>query len=68
MHSMKQHKPSHWSSMASDVKFERVEVDVTSDEFKSVERLFRKTMKNDQAVIVSIERVQNPFLWEKYCR
>lgn len=54
--------------MAFDVKFVRVEVDVTSDEFKSVERLFRKTMKNDQSVIVSIERVQNPFLWEKYCR
>lgn len=65
---MKERKPSHWSSMAFGVKFMRVEVDVTSNEFKGVERLFRKTMKNDQAVIVSIERVQNPFLWEKYCR
>ena len=48
-------------------KFRRFKLEANSNEFEGVERLFRETMKEDK-VIVSIERVQNPFLWEKYCR
>ena len=53
--------------MLPSVQHTRVRVDTHSVEFKDVEQLFRKTM-NDQAVIKTIERVQNPFMWEKYCR
>ena len=59
--------PDHWSSMAPNAKYVLVKLEVNSVEFKEVEKLFRKTMK-DEGVIVSIERVRNPFLWEKYCR
>ena len=48
-------------------KFRRFKLEANSSEFEGVERLFRETMKEDK-VIVSVERVQNPFLWEKYCR
>lgn len=54
--------------MAPEAKFVRVSVEINSDEFKEIERLFRETMKVDKFKIVSIERVQNPFLWETYCR
>lgn len=53
--------------MLPSAQHTRVPVDTHSAEFKDVEQLFRKTM-NDQAVIKTIERVQNPFMWEKYCR
>jgi len=59
--------PNHWSSMEPKEKFRRFKLEANSNEFEGVERLFRETMKEDK-VIVSIERVQNPFLWEKYCR
>ncbi|XP_078361818.1 uncharacterized protein LOC144646153 [Oculina patagonica] len=59
--------PSHWSSMRPSAQYTRVRLDASSAEFKDVGQLFRKTM-NDQAKIKSIERVQNPFMWEKYCR
>lgn len=59
--------PSHWSPMPPNAQYTRVILDTSSAEFKDVEQLFRKTM-NDRAVIKSIERVQNPLLWERYCR
>ncbi|XP_078365095.1 protein mono-ADP-ribosyltransferase PARP11-like [Oculina patagonica] len=59
--------PSHWSSMPPNAQYTRVRLDTTSAEFKDVEELFRKTM-NDHLVIASIERVQNPLVWEKYLR
>ena len=53
--------------MAPNSKYVRVKLEVNTMEFEEVEKLFRETMKDDK-VIVSIDRVQNPFLWEKYCR
>ena len=61
------HLPDHWSSMSSEKIYIRVKLEPSSKEFKIVERLFRHTMK-DEGVIVEIKRLQNPFLWEKYCR
>ena len=60
------HLPDHWSSMSSEEIYIRVKLEPSSKEFKIVERLFRHTMK-DEDVIVEIKRLQNPFLWEKYC-
>lgn len=60
--------PKHWSPMPPNKQYERVRLwEPHSSEFKGVEQLFRRTM-NDYVTIVSIERVQNPFLFEKYCR
>ena len=59
--------PSHWSSMPPTRKYQRVPLSRRSDEFKEVEKLFKKSIKRN-VVIVGIERVQNPFMWEKYQR
>lgn len=59
--------PLHWSSEASDANYTRVKVEPGSSEFKEVETLFRKTMQEDKT-IERFERVENPFLWEKYSR
>ncbi|XP_078378825.1 protein mono-ADP-ribosyltransferase PARP12-like [Oculina patagonica] len=58
---------SPWSSMPPNAQYTSVRLDTSSAEFQDVEELFRKTM-NHGAVIESIARVQNPLLWEKYCR
>ena len=54
--------------MSSGEKYRRVKLEPNSDEFKGVERLFRETVKEETAAIASKERVQNPFMWEKYYR
>lgn len=59
--------PNHWSSMPPDGQYIRVMLTTSSKEYKEVEQLFRKSM-NDHISIERIERVQNPFMWEKYCR
>ncbi|KAJ7337280.1 poly ADP-ribose polymerase [Desmophyllum pertusum] len=59
--------PSHWSSMPSDEQYKRVALTAMSSEYKEVEMLFKRTMKKN-VTINSIERVQNPFMWEKYQR
>ena len=64
---VKSYVPIHWSSMTSKQQYTRVTLAPTSDEFKDVEQLFRKSMDNN-TVIEKIDRVQNPFMWEKYCR
>ena len=48
-------------------KYQRVPLSRLSDEFKEVEKLFKKFIKRS-VLIVGIERVQNPFMWEKYQR
>ena len=60
--------PANWCPMAPKEQYKRVELDPNSTEFRDVETLFRKTMETDVSIIATIERVQNPFLWEKYCR
>ena len=59
--------PSHWSSMLSKREYQRVSLSRLSEEFNEVEKLFKKSIKRS-VVIVGIERVQNPFMWEKYQR
>ena len=59
--------PSQWSSMPSDKQYRRVPLTSTSSEYKEIETLFKKTV-NKSVVIKGIERVQNPFMWEKYQR
>ncbi|XP_022804544.1 uncharacterized protein LOC111341797 [Stylophora pistillata] len=60
------HTPSHWEHVPEDLDFMRVPLTSKSDEFKLAESLFRQTMSENKASIISIERVQNPFLWKKY--
>lgn len=59
--------PSHWSSMPPCEQYTHISLLTFSKEFKEVEQLFRKWMGNDME-IEKISRVQNPFLWETYCR
>lgn len=61
------HLPAHWSPVPSKTKYKRVPLDPASPEFKEVENLFRKSM-NRSVKKISIDRVQNPFMWEKYSR
>ena len=53
--------------MLSKRQYQRVSLLRLSEEFKEVEKLFKKSIKRS-VVIVGIERVQNPFMWEKYQR
>ena len=59
--------PSHWSSMPPKRQYQRVPLSRFSVEFKEVEKLFKKSIERS-VLIVGIERVQNPFMWEKYQR
>ena len=59
--------PSNWSFMSPETQYDRVPLSCLSDEFKDVEKIFRKSMKRS-VEILKIERVQNPFMWEKYQR
>ena len=60
--------PSQWTSVPETEEFIRVTLPTSSDEFKLAESLFRQSMSENKAVITSIERVQNPFMWGKYAR
>jgi len=60
--------PSHWTSVPESEEFTRVCLSKSSDQFKLAESLFRQSMSESKAVITSIERVQNPFMWAKYAR
>lgn len=59
--------PKHGFSPESYQSYTRVPLEPNSSEFQKVERLFRESMKEDK-VIVSVERVENPFMWETFCR
>ena len=59
--------PAHWSPMPSKIQYKRVPLASFCPEFKEVEKLFRKSIKR-KVKIISVERVQNPFMWEKYQR
>ena len=61
------HVSSHWSSVRLNVPYTRVALDAASAEFQEVEKLFKRSM-NGLAVIKNIDRVQNPLIWEEYCR
>ena len=53
--------------MPSDTQYRRVPLTSTSSEYIEMETFFKKTV-NKSVVIKGIERVQNPFMWEKYQR
>ncbi|XP_078703754.1 protein mono-ADP-ribosyltransferase PARP12-like [Branchiostoma floridae x Branchiostoma belcheri] len=57
--------PTSWKPMPQNEAFITVPLAPTNSEFKEVEKLFRQTMGVDK-VILQVERVQNPRLWEKY--
>ena len=61
------HLPSNWSSMPSKTQYKRVSLSRLSEEFKDVEKLFMKSIRHS-VVLLKIDRVQNPFMWEKYQR
>lgn len=56
---------SHWSPMPPNASYYCTSVDPV--EFKKLEQLFRRTMK-DYAKIIAINGLQNLGLMEKYCR
>ena len=53
--------------MPLNVQYTRVALDATSAEFQVVEKLFKQLIYQP-AVIKNIYRVQNPLIWEQYCR
>ena len=59
--------PGHWSQMPYMTRYQRVWLSPYSDEFELVEELFRSSIEQS-VTIIRIERVQNPFMWEKYQR
>ncbi|XP_032824333.2 protein mono-ADP-ribosyltransferase TIPARP-like [Petromyzon marinus] len=60
--------PATWVPMEPSADFVQVEMSASERAFRTVYSLFHKTVPETKASIVSIHRVQNPFLWEKYCR
>ena len=58
----------HWSPMPPKLDYIRAHVDRSSVEFKDLEKLFRTTMKDYKVRIENIDRVQNFYMMEKYCR
>ncbi|XP_068723460.1 uncharacterized protein [Montipora capricornis] len=59
--------PLQWTIVPEDVEYICVPLSTGSDEFKLAESYFHRSMSN-KAAILGIERVQNPFMWEKYAR
>lgn len=64
----KKNFPSHWTSMPPKSDYYRARIDRSSLEFKELESLFRMTMKDYEVRIGYIDRVQNLYMMEKYCR
>lgn len=60
--------PTQWTSVPESEEYIRVPLPTSSDQFKLAESLFRQSMAENKATIVAIERIQNPFMWEKYAR
>ena len=60
-------KPSHWSHMPPTTPYQRVRLSPITAEFKEIEKLFKNSFMCS-VKILAIERVQNPYEWEKYQR
>ena len=56
--------PDHWDTMRKGEQDELVVLDVNSVEYRSVKKMWDKTMRNRR--VVKIQRVQNIFLWQRY--
>ncbi|XP_017275610.1 protein mono-ADP-ribosyltransferase TIPARP isoform X2 [Kryptolebias marmoratus] len=60
--------PETWLPMAMSQDFLRVPVSREDRSYRTVHSLFHKTVSETKFRIIKIQRVQNPFLWEKYKR
>ena len=60
--------PSNWSAVPPGEDYIRVQLSAASDEYQGVYRQFASSIQNVEATVLRIERVQNPFMWEKYTR
>ncbi|XP_041057587.1 protein mono-ADP-ribosyltransferase PARP12-like isoform X2 [Carcharodon carcharias] len=57
--------PAHWDkSVPADMEYKLVLLPESSEEYKQVQALFQRTMRNN--VIRKIERIQNQALWEVF--
>ncbi|XP_072447634.1 protein mono-ADP-ribosyltransferase TIPARP-like [Chiloscyllium punctatum] len=60
--------PETWIPMDPNVDFIKVPMSLDDKAYRVVYNLFHKTMLETKFIILSILRVQNQFLWEKYIR
>ncbi|XP_078063990.1 protein mono-ADP-ribosyltransferase TIPARP-like [Mustelus asterias] len=60
--------PETWIPMDPNVDFVKVPMSVEDKAYRVVYNLFHKTMLESKFIILSILRVQNHFLWDKYTR
>ncbi|KAM9318418.1 protein mono-ADP-ribosyltransferase TIPARP [Pholidichthys leucotaenia] len=60
--------PETWLPMMTSQDFLRVPVSREDRSYRIVYSLFHKTVSETKFRIIKIQRVQNPFLWEKYKR
>lgn len=60
--------PPHWCSVDWHQDFEMVQLDSAESDYLEVARSFHATLQQDAFTILRIFRVQNPALWDKYCR
>lgn len=60
--------PETWLPMPMSQDFLRVPVSHEDRSYRTVYSLFHKTVSETKFRIIKIQRVQNPFLWEKYKR
>uniref|UniRef100_A0A4W3GDZ2 TCDD-inducible poly [ADP-ribose] polymerase-like n=1 Tax=Callorhinchus milii TaxID=7868 RepID=A0A4W3GDZ2_CALMI len=60
--------PETWVEMGEDLEFLKAPVSVEEQAYGVVYALFHRTMPETKFRIERIDRVQNQFLWDKYCR
>lgn len=60
--------PETWLPMPVSQDFLQVPVSREDRSYRTVYSLFHKTVSETKFRIIKIQRVQNPFLWEKYKR
>uniref|UniRef100_A0A8D3BFN3 TCDD inducible poly(ADP-ribose) polymerase n=1 Tax=Scophthalmus maximus TaxID=52904 RepID=A0A8D3BFN3_SCOMX len=60
--------PETWLPMMMNQDFLQVPVSREDRSYRTVYSLFHKTVSETKFRIIKIQRVQNPFLWEKYKR
>ncbi|XP_056905349.1 protein mono-ADP-ribosyltransferase TIPARP [Takifugu flavidus] len=60
--------PETWLPMTMNQDFLQVPVSREDRSYRTVYSLFHKTVSETKFRIIRIQRVQNPFLWEKYKR
>ncbi|XP_068601591.1 protein mono-ADP-ribosyltransferase TIPARP [Brachionichthys hirsutus] len=60
--------PETWLPMSISQDFLQVPVSREDRSYRTVYSLFHKTVSETKFRIIKIQRVQNPFLWEKYKR